>query len=65
MNTIINYTNWKDETEDRYIIPIRIYFGSTTNYNEQWLLEAVDLEREVVKIFRMCNIHKWERAITI
>jgi hypothetical protein len=58
---VVNYTNYRGETQDRKIRPIRIWFGSTQWHpTEQWLMDAIDLERNVQRTFAMCDIHNWE-----
>lgn len=60
MKVIIDYTNWKGERSIRTIIPIRIYWGSNEwHKEEQWLLEAHDLEKQALRNFAMKDIHSW------
>lgn len=57
---IIDYTNWKGERSNRTILPIRIYWGSNEwHQEEQWLLEAHDLEKQEPRNFAMKDIHSW------
>lgn len=57
---IINYTNWKNETEDRNIIPIKIWYGKTEWHPlEQWLLKAFDIDKQSERDFSMLDIHSW------
>lgn len=59
----INYTNYRGETADRIILPRRMYFGWTEWHpTPQWLLTALDLERDVIRDFAMSQIHSWEVA---
>jgi len=61
MGVVIKYTNYLGETTERHIIPIRIYFGSTQYHQEaQWLLEAFDLDRDVVRTFALKSVLGWE-----
>lgn len=56
----IVYTNWKGVTSTRHIMPKRLYFGSTEWHTEaQWLLEAFDVDKQVVRTFAMKDIHEW------
>ena len=60
----INYTNWKNITEDRHILPIEIWFGKTEwHTEEQWLLRAVDLDKDVERNFAMKDIHSWKPKV--
>ena len=44
-DVVIDYTNWRGRRRDRRIRPVRVWFGSSDWHKEdQWLLEAVDLE---------------------
>ena len=48
------YTNWRGEVTARHIRPMRIYFGSTDWHpEEQWLMEAMDLDKQQVRVFAM------------
>lgn len=56
----IVYTNYKGETAVRKIRPERIYFGSNEwHQEEQWLLEAFDLEKNASRTFAMRDIRTW------
>ena len=42
----VTYTNWRDETADRKILPKGVWYGSTEWHPEpQWLLRAVDVDK--------------------
>jgi hypothetical protein len=57
---VIDYTNWKGERSTRTIIPIGLRFGASEwHADEQWLLEAHDVERGVTRTFAMVSIHSW------
>jgi predicted DNA-binding transcriptional regulator YafY len=57
---IIRYTNWRGETMLRKIIPKAIRFGSTEWHpEEQWLLDAYDLDRGADRSFAMKDILEW------
>lgn len=48
------YKNWKGNTKERLIIPMRVYFGSTEFHLEpQWLLEAQCLQKKELRIFAL------------
>ena len=57
---VIRYTNYRGETADRRIVPIRIRFGSTEWHpEEQWLLEAFDLDRDATRAFALRDVSQW------
>lgn len=56
----ILYTNYRGETALRSIIPEKIWYGSTEWHNdEQWLIDAFDIEKKAIRNFAMKDIHKW------
>lgn len=58
---IINYTNWKGVTAFRRIIPKKIFFGSTEwHKEEQWLLEAYDVDKNADRSFAIKDIKSWQ-----
>jgi hypothetical protein len=43
----LKYTNWKNETAIRRVVPIRTYFGTNSFHpGRHWLLEVYDVEKE-------------------
>ena len=57
----ILYTNWKNETRYRIIIPISIEFKSTVwHKEEQWILNAIDVEKNEQRAFAMKDIKEWQ-----
>ena len=55
-----NYKNYKNIINERVVNPIKLYYGNTKWYpDNQWLLEAYDIEKKDIKIFAMKNIQKW------
>jgi predicted DNA-binding transcriptional regulator YafY len=51
------YTNWQGRTGIRTACVIRLVYGSTEWHPEpQWLLEAMDTERNVVRLFALRDI---------
>ena len=57
----ILYTNYKGVTAWRVIVPGQIRFGATEHHGEeQWLLEAHDVEKDAPRTFAMKDIQKWE-----
>lgn len=60
MSVRIVYTNYRGETDIRNIRPERIWFGSTEWHKEQqWLLDAVDLEKSAKRTFAVKDIRAW------
>lgn len=58
--TII-YTNWKGETRQRIIIPKSIEFKSTKwHKDEQWILNALDVEKNEDRGFAIKDIKNWD-----
>lgn len=56
----ILYTNWRGEKAVRAIIPKTIYFGSTQWHPEkQWLLRALDVEKNETRDFALKDIAEW------
>ncbi|MBP7134628.1 WYL domain-containing protein [Patescibacteria group bacterium] len=56
----ILYTNHRGETSTRSVVPHRIWFGQTEWHSEdQWLLDAYDLERQANRSFALKDIKTW------
>ena len=56
----ICYTNYRGETSIRKIIPLKIWFGKTDwHKEEQWLLDAIDVEKNVERSFALKDIKAW------
>ncbi len=56
----ICYTNYKGETAIRQIIPLQIWYGSTEYHpEEQWLLEAYDVDKQASRSFSLKDIRAW------
>lgn len=57
----ICYLNWKGSLGIRRILPKRIWWGKTEYHpEEQWLLDAIDLEKNLERTFAMKDIHFWK-----
>lgn len=51
------YKNHKGEVAWRQVIPIRLYYGTTQYYpEEQYLLEARDMDKKECRTFAVSNI---------
>jgi predicted DNA-binding transcriptional regulator YafY len=56
----ILYTNYRGETAVRQIVPKRVWYGSTEWHPEdQWLLDAVDLEKNALRAFALKDVRAW------
>lgn len=64
-DVIIDYTNWRGVRRERRIRPVPggLKFTATTFHkDEQWLVEALDLESNQLRGFILANIHSWRPA---
>jgi predicted DNA-binding transcriptional regulator YafY len=56
----IVYTNHRGETSVRRIVPKRIWFGKTAWHpEEQWILNAFDVDRGADRGFAMKGVRAW------
>lgn len=56
----ILYTNYRGETTLRTVVPKSIFFGATEWHKEpQWLLEALDVQKDADRHFAMKDIRAW------
>lgn len=56
----IVYTNYRGETARREIIPQRVWFGATQWHpEEQWLLDAFDIEKKSPRSFALRDIRSY------
>lgn len=61
----ILYTNYRHETAIRTIIPEKIWYGSTSWHPEQqWLLDAFDVEKGERRSFAIADIKSWMNVAT-
>ena len=57
----ILYKNWRGETAERHIIPLRVWFGGTEWHKEsQWLLRAKDMDKDAERDFALKDILEWK-----
>ena len=57
----IVYTNYRGETNERKIVPKKLWFGSTEYHKEeQWLLDAYDLNKKAQRTFAITDIKSWK-----
>lgn len=66
---VIDYTNYRGERAKRKVRPFNdgqagpFYFGSSQYHpDKQWMMVAVDLEKDQVRHFAMKDIHSWHPA---
>ncbi len=58
---VIDYTNYRGERAHRRVLPNRLWFGTADWHREpQWILDAWDVEKGVIRSFAMRDIHSWE-----
>lgn len=59
----VKYTNWRGETAERRILPVRRFRGATEFHpEEQELLDAIDLDRGVMRTFAVKDMEILGRA---
>ena len=58
------YKNFRGETSKRVVRPISITHDYNKWHGEQWLLRAMDLEKEEIREFAMKDIKDW-KPITV
>jgi predicted DNA-binding transcriptional regulator YafY len=57
----IRYRNWRGETSVRRILPGHIWFGANEWHNQnQWLLDAIDLDRNEPRSFAVKDILEFD-----
>jgi predicted DNA-binding transcriptional regulator YafY len=57
---IFEYTNWEGKIATRKVLPIKVWYGKTKWHpTEQWLLQALDLEKNEERQFALKDIHKF------
>jgi hypothetical protein len=60
----IVYTNYKGITAERCIVPISVEFGSSPWHPEpQWLLKAMDMDKQQERSFAIKDIRSWSPAM--
>lgn len=58
---IIDYINHRGERSNRKILPMNFGYGSTEWHTEnQWLLEALDIDKGEIRTFAVKDIHSWK-----
>lgn len=57
---LIDYTNWKGQRAERTILPLQLWYGTTEQHPEpQWIVRAVDSEKQLLRDFTLHTIHYW------
>lgn len=56
---VIHYTNYRGETKDYRIQPLELFWSPTNQYHPepQFLLRALDLDRNAYRDFAIKDIH--------
>ncbi len=55
-----DYLNWEGKRAVRYVQPIRIWYGSTKWHpKKQWLLKALDVDKNEERDFAIKDIQKF------
>lgn len=58
---VIDYTNHRGERSERTILPQRMFFGANEWHTDpQWLVEAMDIEKNALRTFALRDIHSWK-----
>ena len=56
----IDYTNYRGERRWRSIMPLGVHFQNSEYHPDtQWVIEAIDMERNQLREFAMKDIHEW------
>ena len=63
LGVMIDYVNWRGERTIRMIKPLSIRWGKTRWHPEaQYLLRALDCDKNEIREFAMKDIHSWAPA---
>jgi predicted DNA-binding transcriptional regulator YafY len=58
---LIDYTNYRGERSWRKIRPNRIAFENSEFHSDtQWILHALDIDKNVFREFAIKDIHSWK-----
>lgn len=58
----VMYRNWKGNTNERTIVPLKVFYGSTEFHPEaQWLLEAQCLDKKELRLFALKDMEPLKR----
>lgn len=56
----INYINHRGSTQERFIVPLELFYGETKwHKGEQWFVRAFCLRSQDVRCFPLSGIKKW------
>lgn len=59
----IDYTNHAGERALRRIQPLRLRYGTTPKQDTpRWLIDGIDIARDVERSFSLKNLHSWTEA---
>jgi hypothetical protein len=58
----IVYQNWRGETAERHIIPLRFWYGTTEWHKDnQWFMKALDTDKQTERDFALKDVQQWIR----
>lgn len=59
---VILYLNWRNQIAPRRVVPLALRFGVCRPYHlePEWLLEAMDLDRNAARTFACSRILAWD-----
>ena len=58
---VFRYKNWQGLIATRRVLPIKIWYGSTKWHPEEdWLLKAIDLDKDAERDFKIKDILSFE-----
>jgi hypothetical protein len=56
----IVYTNYRNETAPRTVIPDTFWFGETEwHHGAQWFMDAYDVEHHTIRSFALADVQGW------
>jgi predicted DNA-binding transcriptional regulator YafY len=61
----IDYTNHRGERAWRHILPMStplLFENSQWHPDTQWVMEAIDLDRNVMRDFALASVHQWRTS---
>jgi predicted DNA-binding transcriptional regulator YafY len=59
----IDYTDYKGVRSLRRILPVRLDYGKNQWHKEnQYMIVALDLDRDEIRTFSIKDIHKWTES---
>lgn len=56
------YKNHRGEVRERLVEPFRVFYGATSWHSTQWILTALDVEKNAWRHFALKDISNWRPA---